>query len=273
MPNRLHRSIVGGVRRRAGEERTRPAMRAVSQKLIRRNGKLVTPLRACLRQTPLDPGYIKGYLPGIRENGGQYTHPALWVIQAFAQLGEVDAAFEVFDLINRSITRRRRPIAPCNQVEPYVVPRMSTVCRRTWVAAAGRGTRDRRRGCIARPLKSLLGFNCAAEKLSISPRVPRTGPVRSNLSPGEQRPITSWLHRPGELGSAPRSPSTAACCKAQRFRWQRTAERTKSSSDRRASRPEPSRRGQFRRRAGTVTIPRTAAGTARGRLFRPTFSR
>ncbi len=69
----------------------------------------------------LDPGYIKSYVPGVRENGGQYTHAAIWVIQAFALLGEGDKAYELFKMINP--INHSKSLIECAKykVEPYVM--------------------------------------------------------------------------------------------------------------------------------------------------------
>ena len=72
-------------------------------------------------RTPLDPGYIKGYPPGIRENGGQYTHAAIWSVIAFAALGEGDKAAELFSLLNPINHARTRADVQRYKVEPYVV--------------------------------------------------------------------------------------------------------------------------------------------------------
>jgi cyclic beta-1,2-glucan synthetase len=78
-------------------------MAAVEQNLVRRQDGLIllfTPPFGGADVTTVDPGYIKGYLSGIRENGGQYTHAAIWSILAFAALGDGDTAYELFTLVN-----------------------------------------------------------------------------------------------------------------------------------------------------------------------------
>ena len=72
-------------------------------------------------QTELDPGYIKGYLPGIRENGGQYTHAAVWSLMAFATLGEGDKAASLFNLLNPIHHARGRADLNRYNVAPYAV--------------------------------------------------------------------------------------------------------------------------------------------------------
>lgn len=96
------------------------AMQSLDEHLIKRDIRAVLLLDPPFDKGALDPGYIKGYVPGVRENGGQYTHAAVWAAMAFAQLGEAGKAWELLNLIN--------PAAPANnaqietyKVEPYVM--------------------------------------------------------------------------------------------------------------------------------------------------------
>jgi len=110
-------AVLSGAGDRVRVER---AMVAVHEYLVRRQDGLILLFTPPFNTTPKDPGYIKGYLPGIRENGGQYTHAAAWTIMAFATLGQGDLAGELLALVN--------PIAPTStraglhryKVEPYV---------------------------------------------------------------------------------------------------------------------------------------------------------
>ena len=77
------------------------AMAAVDRELIRQSPRdLVLLLTPPFNHTPNDPGYIKGYVPGIRENGGQYTHASVWTLMAFAAMGDGDKAGELFNMMN-----------------------------------------------------------------------------------------------------------------------------------------------------------------------------
>src|SRR5205085_7228888 len=76
------------------------AMAAVDEHLVRRADDLVVLFAPPFDDTPLEPGYVKGYLPGVRENGGQYTHAAAWAAIAFARLGDGDKAAEIFTMLN-----------------------------------------------------------------------------------------------------------------------------------------------------------------------------
>jgi cyclic beta-1,2-glucan synthetase len=107
---------------RAGDpSRTGRAMAAVEKHLVRRDDGLALLFTPPFDQTSRDPGYIKGYPPGIRENGGQYTHAAVWSVMAFAMLGDGDKAGELFSMLN-PINHARTPEAVERyKVEPYVV--------------------------------------------------------------------------------------------------------------------------------------------------------
>ncbi|MEZ4239402.1 MAG: glucoamylase family protein [Myxococcota bacterium] len=97
------------------------AMGAVDEHLVRRGDGVVLLLTPPFDKTPLDPGYIKGYLPGVREKGGQYTHAALWTVMAFAELGDGNKAGELLTLLNPAHKARERSGMLRYKVEPYVV--------------------------------------------------------------------------------------------------------------------------------------------------------
>ncbi|CAN5242545.1 hypothetical protein BH11PLA2_BH11PLA2_10000 [soil metagenome] len=103
--------IAGGPKERATQ-----AMRAVQQRLIREQQRLILLFEPPFDTGPLRPGYIRGYVPGVRENGGQYTHAAIWVVKALAGLHDGDAAHSAFALLN-PITM---PVATYRG-EPYVM--------------------------------------------------------------------------------------------------------------------------------------------------------
>jgi cyclic beta-1,2-glucan synthetase len=101
--------------------RAAQAMAALERELIRRNVGLALLFTPPFDRMPLDPGYIKGYPPGVRENGGQYTHAAAWSVMAFAALGDGDKAAELFAMLNPINHARTRADAHRYKVEPYVV--------------------------------------------------------------------------------------------------------------------------------------------------------
>lgn len=102
-------------------ERQRQAMEAVDQHLVRRDAGLIQLLDPPFDQSALNPGYIKGYVPGVRENGGQYTHAAIWATMAFAGLGDHRRAWELLAMINPVNHARTPEAAAIYKTEPYVV--------------------------------------------------------------------------------------------------------------------------------------------------------
>ena len=111
-------SVLSG----AGEAgRSRMAMEAVDQHLVRREHALIQLLDPPFDKSAMNPGYIKGYVPGVRENGGQYTHGAIWAAMAFAALGDGRRAWELLGMIN-PVTHSKSPEGiGIYKVEPYVV--------------------------------------------------------------------------------------------------------------------------------------------------------
>jgi cyclic beta-1,2-glucan synthetase len=90
-------AVLSGLAR---PDRCRTALESVAHRLVRRDARLIQLFDPPFDRSSLEPGYIKGYVPGVRENGGQYTHAAVWTVMAFAELGEADRAWELFNLIN-----------------------------------------------------------------------------------------------------------------------------------------------------------------------------
>ncbi|MEO8042600.1 MAG: hypothetical protein ABI646_08325, partial [Acidobacteriota bacterium] len=163
-------SVISG---KGKKERSERAMRSVDERLIKPDEKLVLLLTPPFDKTALEPGYIKGYPPGIRENGGQYTHAAAWTIMAFALLGDGDKAHEIFSLLNPiNHTRTSKDIA-AYKTEPYVLaadvysnPQHVGQGGWTWYTGAA--------GWMYRAaLENILGFTKAGDILSIDPCVPR----------------------------------------------------------------------------------------------------
>ncbi|HXQ64046.1 MAG TPA: protein ndvB, partial [Steroidobacteraceae bacterium] len=111
-------AVISGA---ADRERAGRAMAAVERELIRPQDQLALLFTPPFDKTPLDPGYIKSYPPGIRENGGQYTHAALWSVMALAALGEGDKAGALLSLLNPINHARTRSGVHRYKVEPYVV--------------------------------------------------------------------------------------------------------------------------------------------------------
>jgi cyclic beta-1,2-glucan synthetase len=111
-------AVISGA---AAPERAARAMAAVEQELICAKDRLALLFAPPFDKTQLDPGYVKGYPPGIRENGGQYTHAAAWTTIAFAALGDGDKAVRLFSFLNPVNRARTRADVLRYKVEPYVV--------------------------------------------------------------------------------------------------------------------------------------------------------
>jgi len=101
--------------------RSRMAMEAVDKRLVRRDHALIQLLDPPFDKSTLNPGYIKGYVPGVRENGGQYTHGAIWAAMAFAALGDSRRAWELTAMINPLNHAGSAEAIAAYKVEPYVV--------------------------------------------------------------------------------------------------------------------------------------------------------
>ncbi|MEO8746530.1 MAG: glycosyl hydrolase family 65 protein, partial [Rhodanobacter sp.] len=162
-------SVLSGV---APPARQRQAMDSLDQYLVRRDVGLVQLLDPPFDKSPLDPGYIKGYVPGVRENGGQYTHAAIWATMAFAALGDSERAWELLHMIN-PVKRGSDPARmDVYKVEPYVV------CADVYAVAphTGRGGWSwytGSAGWMYRLLvESLLGLRLEAGKLRVTPVLP-----------------------------------------------------------------------------------------------------
>jgi cyclic beta-1,2-glucan synthetase len=169
-------SVLSGA---AVADRARRAMAAVEKHLVRRADQLVLLCAPPFDVTALDPGYIKGYPPGVRENGGQYTHAAIWSVMALAALGDGDKAGELFAMLN-PIRHARTPASAARyRLEPYVVAadvyaEASHVGRGGWSWYTGSAGWMYRAG-----LESLLGFRVRGARLVLDPCIPRAWPTFS----------------------------------------------------------------------------------------------
>ena len=152
------------------------AMSAVDEQLIRREDGLALLFTPPFDRTPLDPGYIKGYPPGLRENGGQYTHAATWSVLAFAKLGQGDKAAQLFSLLNPINRTSTRTGLRRYQVEPYAVAAdvysvPPHVGRGGWTWYTGAAGWMYRAG-----LESILGFRRQGDSLELTPCIPKAWP-------------------------------------------------------------------------------------------------
>ncbi|HEX7088941.1 MAG TPA: hypothetical protein VF192_02325, partial [Longimicrobiales bacterium] len=111
-------AVLSGV---AAPARARQALDAADRHLVSEDEGMIRLLTPPFDRTPKDPGYIKGYVPGVRENGGQYTHGALWVVAAFAALGRADRAARLLEMLSPVSHARTPEQVERYKVEPYVV--------------------------------------------------------------------------------------------------------------------------------------------------------
>jgi cellobiose phosphorylase len=162
-------SVLSG----AGDaRRSRIAMEAVDKRLVRREDGLIQLLDPPFDKSALNPGYIKGYVPGVRENGGQYTHAAIWAAMAFARLGDNRRAWELFTMINPVNHARSAEEAATYKVEPYVaaadvyaVPPHTGRGGWTWYTGSAAWM-------YRLMVESLLGLRLEVDKLYFTPCLP-----------------------------------------------------------------------------------------------------
>ena len=159
------------------KQRAARAMAAVQEYLVRPGDGLVLLFTPPFDRSPLDPGYIKGYLPGVRENGGQYTHAAIWCVLAFAALGEGDKAGWLFSVLNPINHASTRAGIQRYKVEPYVAAadiyaEANHIGRGGWTWYTGSAGWMYRAG-----VQWILGIRLRGTTLSIDPAIPRAWPA------------------------------------------------------------------------------------------------
>jgi cyclic beta-1,2-glucan synthetase len=152
------------------------ALDAVRTSLVRRPSQLVLLLTPPFDQSAQDPGYIKGYPPGVRENGGQYTHAAVWLVMAVAKTGSGDEAVELFHMLNPINHTRTAADVERYKAEPYVMA--GDVCshhahagRAGWTWYTGSAAWMYRAG-----LESILGLRRHGSTFAIDPCIPSSWP-------------------------------------------------------------------------------------------------
>ncbi len=163
-------SVISG----AGDpDKQSKAMTQLDRHLVRRDARLLMLLTPAFDRTPNDPGYIKGYLPGVRENGAQYTHAALWAVLAAVMRGDGDRAYEYFQMINPLTHARSPQEVAIYKVEPYVVSADVYTAdghlgRGGWTWYTGSASWFYR---VA--LEGILGFTLRGDRLTMNPCLPR----------------------------------------------------------------------------------------------------
>ncbi|HEX6041990.1 GH36-type glycosyl hydrolase domain-containing protein, partial [Longimicrobium sp.] len=178
-------AVLSGV---APADRAARALDALEEHLVSEEEGIIRLLTPAFDKTPHDPGYIKGYLPGVRENGGQYTHAALWAVRALAQAGRTERAARLLAMISPVSHGRTPEEVAVYQAEPYVVAAdvygvAPHVGRGGWTWYTGSA------GWMFRvALESVLGITLeGGDTLVVRPCVPRDWPgfsVRYRLPDG-----------------------------------------------------------------------------------------
>jgi cyclic beta-1,2-glucan synthetase len=154
-------------------ERSLQAMASVDRRLVRPEAKLIQLLDPPFDRSDLNPGYIKGYVPGVRENGGQYTHSAIWAVMAFAAVGNTERAWELFSMINPVHHGSSPKGIETYRAEPYVVAAdvygvAPHTGRGGWTWYTGSS------GWMYRLItESLLGIQLEVDTLRFAPRLPK----------------------------------------------------------------------------------------------------
>jgi cellobiose phosphorylase len=165
--------VLSGV---GSPERSRKALESLDRHLVRRDLGLVQLFDPPFDTSGMNPGYVMGYLPGVRENGGQYTHAAVWAAMAFAAAGDAERAWELFGMLNPVRHGDTAEGIATYKVEPYVM----AADVYTNPQHAGRGGWTWYTGSAAWMyrliLESLLGLRLEVDRLHIEPLVPASWP-------------------------------------------------------------------------------------------------
>lgn len=153
------------------KQKSATALNSAYKALVDKDTGLIKLLYPPFDKSNLEPGYIKGYLPGVRENGGQYTHAAIWFIMAYLELGEHDKAFELFSLINPVNHALNEAAAMVYKGEPYVMA--ADVASQAHNGKAGWTWYTGSSGWTYRlVVEHILGLKVAAGKMYFEPKVP-----------------------------------------------------------------------------------------------------
>jgi cyclic beta-1,2-glucan synthetase len=192
--------IAGGV-----NPRSREAFESAVRRLVNTDANIIQLFDPPFDKTTLDPGYVKGYLPGVRENGGQYSHAAMWMVQAAALLGDGVLAMNLFDLLNPIHHADTAQKAEQYKVEPYVIAADVYVSSQhlgrggwSWYTGAA--------GWMYRvAIENMLGIRIESNRLSIAPVLPASW---TQFRFSYRRNTTTWnVHAIRTSGNGSRSDS------------------------------------------------------------------
>ncbi len=198
-------SVISGA---GAPERQARAMRALEEHLVDEDARLIRLLTPPFDESPNDPGYIKGYVPGVRENGAQYTHAAAWAVLATARSGRGGRAFELFQMLNPLLRTRTPDEIATYKVEPYVIAAdvytaPGHVGRGGWTWYTGAAGWMYRVG-----LEAILGFDRRGDVLRIAPRVPLDWPELTIDYRFGTALYTIVVEEPGRFGDGTRAEVT-----------------------------------------------------------------
>lgn len=166
-------AVISGA---AKPSRAQDAMLALEHYLWKRDEGVLLLLTPPFDNSRVDPGYIKGYIPGVRENGGQYTHGAIWAVLAFCIMGNGDKAYELFQMLNPINHSRTESEVARYKTEPYVMsadvyaipPHVGRGGWSWYTGAAG--------WMYQAGLEGILGFHLSGDELKLNPCLPKHWP-------------------------------------------------------------------------------------------------
>jgi cyclic beta-1,2-glucan synthetase len=166
-------AVISGA---ADESRAKQAMQSVEKRLVLDKEGLILLLTPAFDKTPQDPGYFKGYLPGVRENGGQYTHAAIWTAIASVLMGDGEGAYRLFQMLNPMNHARTPEEAGLYKGEPYVVAadiysHPQHLGRGGWTWYTGSASWFYRLG-----VEYMLGLKLQGDHLTVEPCIPADWP-------------------------------------------------------------------------------------------------
>jgi cellobiose phosphorylase len=166
-------SVISGA---GDKERAAMAMQSVEKQLVREQEKMILLFTPPFDKSAQDPGYIKGYLPGVRENGGQYTHAAIWTAIAHAASGDGDGAYRLFEMLNPMNHARTPEEIALYRAEPYVIAadvysHPQHIGRGGWTWYTGSASWFYRLG-----VEYILGLKLHGDHFTIEPRIPSHWP-------------------------------------------------------------------------------------------------
>jgi len=157
-------------------DRSKMAMESADKFLVRRNDRILQLFTPAFDKSTMNPGYIKGYVPGVRENGGQYTHAAVWLVMAFAAMGDRKKTWELLNIINPLNHANDKASVAIYKVEPYVIA-ADVYGANKYIGRGGWTWYTGSAGWMYQLiLESFIGLKRKGDRLSFSPSIPAEWP-------------------------------------------------------------------------------------------------